>query len=134
MLGSQDGDSEFWYAWVLGIYHANVTHHVRGIENQRFDYLHVRWMGSDPEWRSGDKKKRLERIGFVPYSGADDIEQTEPFGFVNPTQVIRACHLIPAFSCGKTFELLPFSKAYSCGEEGDWLNFYVNKYVYFSYG
>lgn len=112
----------FWYARVHGIYHANISHYGRGIRKQRVDFLWVRWMGEDPEWRAGDKARRLDRVGFVPYDG-----DTEPFGFVNPSHVIRASHIIPAFSCGKTFDLLPNSKFYSCGESGDWVNFYVNR-------
>jgi hypothetical protein len=72
--------------------------------------------------RSGFKVGRLPRIGFVPDS--DD----QAFGFLDPSLVIRGCHLIPAFVQGKTTELLKanVTAARPVGEIDDWTAFYVN--------
>lgn len=85
-----DGGSEhheFWYAQVLGIFSAQCR--LRSADANtltRLDFLWVRWYGRDP-----------------------DEEGPGAFGFINPTDVIRAMHLIPAFTWGR--------------------NFYVNRYV-----
>ncbi len=113
-----DTDLPFWYAQVLGIHHAVISHSARRILKKRINFLHVRWFGVDPDWAAGDRAKRLDQIGFVPYDG-----DTEPFGFVNLQHVVRACHLIPAFAHGKTTTLLPGSS--------DWTGYYCNKFVFF---
>lgn len=119
-----NADLPFWYAQVLGIYHANVTHEGRNMHKHRVEFLHVRWFGVDPDWRAGDKAKRLDQIGFVPCNA-----DTEPFGFVSLSHVIRACHLMPGFKHGKTDELLPAQDDAAATEE--WRDYYVNKCVIF---
>jgi hypothetical protein len=47
------------------------------------------------------------------------------FGFLDPSQVIRAAHLIPAFLQGCTQELLGPSIAHNKKVEEDWLKYYV---------
>ena len=52
------------------------------------------------------------------------------FTFLDPKQVIRGAHIIPAFSEGRTSTLLPVEKSVarvlSPDEKDDWVNFYVN--------
>lgn len=123
MLPSYEDDSEhpFWYARVVGIYHLNVTHAPTNTKKERIAFLWVRWLGLDPEWKGGDAYDQLDRVGFVPFGGED-----EPFSFVDPATVIRGCHLIPAYEFGRTMDLLPESQFRP--EEGDYVNFYVNRY------
>ena len=64
----------------------------------------------------------MHRIGFVPYEG--DAEGPA-FGFIDPATVVRACHLIPAFSEEKTTALLPPSKFRDAA--GDYVNYFVNQ-------
>lgn len=118
-------DLPFWYAQVLGIYHADISilHGTFDVHKHRVEFLHVRWFGSVPGWNSGDKAKRLDQIGFVPHDAV-----TEPYGFVSLSHIIRACHLIPAFAHGKTSELLP-PAAEPGLETLEWRNYYVNKCV-----
>ncbi|KAI0666517.1 hypothetical protein C8Q78DRAFT_984030 [Trametes maxima] len=117
----------FWYAQVLGIYHANVVDLQDGgplATPHRMDFLFVRWFGYDSEWRASWSHRRLDQIGFVPDTDPD------AFGFVDPNDVIRACHLIPAFAEGRTSRLLGFSNiARPSGESDDWERFYVNRFV-----
>lgn len=112
----------FWYAKVLAVFHVKVTHRPSGVDKTRIDILFVRWFGTDPDWTGGDIDRRLDRIGFVPFS-------TDPenpaFGFVDPASVIRGCHLIPAFSEGRTNSLLGPSKFRD--NDGDYVNYYVNR-------
>ncbi|KIL66687.1 hypothetical protein M378DRAFT_63514, partial [Amanita muscaria Koide BX008] len=93
----------YWYARVIGIFHADVIH--TGPESkstlpQRMDFLWVRWFGRDDD-RGGWKSRRLFKIGFV------DSEAPGPFGFLDPALIIRSSFLEPAFAFGRTDELLP---------------------------
>ena len=71
---------------------------------------------------------RLPKVGFVEY--------TDPlaFGFLDPSLVVRGCHLVPAFADGKTSSLLPLNPTAACSPDKheDWVSFYVMMYV-FSY-
>ncbi|KAL7281044.1 hypothetical protein ACG7TL_004346 [Trametes sanguinea] len=116
----------FWYAQVLGIYHANIIDLRDGLNAlpKRMEFLFVRWFGHDPEWLAGWAHRRLEQVGFVPDT------DSEAFGFVNPEDVVRACHLIPAFAEGRTTRLLGWSKiARPSGESDDWERYYVNRFA-----
>lgn len=124
---SDNEESPFWYARVLGVYHVEahlLSDRVR--EPSRVDFLWVRWFGRAVEDRYGDDVCRLERIRFV---SMDD--GTSPFGFVDPSIVVRAVHLIPAFRYGRTKQLLgPTSLARGSGTDlstDDWESYYVNK-------
>ena len=88
----------FWYARVIDLFHVNVNRarQDRTLEvAERMDILWVRWFGKDHMYRAGPQARRLDRNGFVT-----DDDDTEPFGFLDPTHVVRACHLIPAFAHG----------------------------------
>lgn len=112
----------YWYARVLGVYHARVFFPSSTIP-RRMDFLFVRWFGRDPDFSSGPGSLRLDRIGFVPE------DSPNPFGFVDPANVLRSCHLVPTFIEGKTRDLLSPSIARD-SSEGDWTNYYVMRYVF----
>jgi hypothetical protein len=61
---------------------------------QHLDILWVRWLA--PLWShgSGMKHAHLPNIAFMEESDQD------AFGFLNPGQVIRGAHFIPAFHSG----------------------------------
>lgn len=87
----------FRYAQILGIYHANVVYVGQGVvdyQPRRTEFLWVRWYQrteSDCGWLA----QKLDRIQFSPM--ADD----SAFGFIHPSDILRGCHIIPAFSQGK---------------------------------
>jgi hypothetical protein len=85
------------------------------------EFLFVRWFGLDADWNAGPSHLRLDRVGYVQEDDA------EAFGFLDPAHVLRACHLIPAFSVGRTAELLGPSFARDDNRHGDWENYYVNR-------
>ena len=108
----------FWYARVLAAFIFQVNY--QG-EEHTIDILWVRWLGVVPGYRWGIHKAHLPKIGFVPDSpGA--------FGFIDPSLVMRACHLIPAFVDGRTKSLLRQGPSLARGneEEDDWAGYYVN--------
>lgn len=117
----------FWYAAVIGVFHANVQHVGQKSCNyrvRRMEFLWVRWMGVVPDYSFGRRQARLPKIGFLPDS--DEFA----FGFVDPSLVLRGCHLIPAFEDGKTTDLLTITsgsvtEARPSGEQDDWVSYYV---------
>jgi hypothetical protein len=118
----------FWYARILGVFHAQVLHTGPLATNrsvQHMEFLWVRWFGVMPGHKWGMKVARLPKIGFVP--DTDD----DAFGFLDPSMVIRGCHIVPAFVDGRTSDLLtvPHSVARPLGEVDDWATFYVDLYV-----
>lgn len=114
-------DGKFWYARVIAIFHVNVR-----LESEedfdRMEILWVRWYGEDTTWPHGPSVKRLPRLGFIPHS------EPAAFGFVDPSDVLRAAHLIPGFTHGKTESYLPPSPACRSPSENDedWKYHYVN--------
>ncbi|EDR03911.1 uncharacterized protein LACBIDRAFT_331060 [Laccaria bicolor S238N-H82] len=87
---------------------------------QRFDFLWVRWFSkvTAGSW----KKHRLECISFPPM--ANDCS----FGFLDPNDVVRACHIVPAFSSGARH---PGSQGLSlCARDSaDFCQYYVGRFV-----
>ncbi|KAF7307484.1 hypothetical protein MIND_00542900 [Mycena indigotica] len=121
----QDSDShELWYGEVLGIFHARVLLADQPNKAQRMEFLWMRWLQRDATYRCGLKAKRLPRVHYMPH----DVPDT--FGFLDPSDIIRGCHLIPAFAHGRTTKYLPKSMARRASEQDeDWKYFYVNMVV-----
>jgi hypothetical protein len=100
MLMSRDKNAEhpYLYAKVLGIHHLEVKH--KGPDCTTSDTLHmevlrVRWYDLDTKAKAGFKAKRLFRVSLANY------DDPTSYGFVDPTDVVRGVHLIPAFALGK---------------------------------
>ena len=129
MTASPETASEahpFWYAQVLGIFHADVQHtgprSTTGFAWQQMDFLWVRWLGAEPGALHGHKVAKLPMVGYVP--DRDHLA----FGFLDPSLVIRGCHLIPTFNNGRTNLLLATqqpTEARPGGETSDWVNYYI---------
>ncbi|KIJ32273.1 hypothetical protein M422DRAFT_184757 [Sphaerobolus stellatus SS14] len=52
------------------------------------------------------------------------------FGFIDPANVIRACHLIPAFHFGQADLLCPGSVGHNNkADDMDYVHYYVNRFV-----
>jgi hypothetical protein len=116
----------FCYAHVLGIFHANVVY--LGEQNldyrpRRLEFLWVRWYSVDEDVQSGWKGLKLDRIRFPPITN-----NTEAFGFLDPVDVLRGCHVIPAFSQGKVH---PDGRHFSglARDQNDWIVYYINRYL-----
>jgi hypothetical protein len=128
MVRSQEDSANahpFWYARVLGVFHAQVLHTGSRAKNhsvQHMEFLWVRWFGIVEGHQHGAKIGRLPKIGFLVES------DTSVFGFLDPSLVIRGCHLIPAFADGRTQELLTLKSSLGrpMGDTDDWAAYYVN--------
>ena len=123
----EDGAHPFWYARVLGVFHADILHVGPASRNrsvQRMEFLWIRWFGVEQSYQAGSQVAHLPKIGFVPDDSA--------FGFLDPSLVLRGCHLVPCYADGRTSLLLPtvsMTAARHPGETDDWTNYYVVMYV-----
>ncbi|KAK7696333.1 hypothetical protein QCA50_000987 [Cerrena zonata] len=122
----------FWHVQVLGVFHTSASvfpsreSTLWPISSTLIQFLWVRWYGIEPGSRSGLRHSHLPKIGFVP---EDD---RFAFGFLDPSVVIRGCHLIPAFAMGKTGRLLRAgisTVARKPGQRKDWVNYYVGMFA-----
>lgn len=107
----------YTYARVLGIYHANIIYAGPGMINytpNRMDFLWVRWY----DHQVGDNTARLDQLSFPPikFEGA--------FGFVDPADVVRGCHIIPRFNKGRRH---PSGTGFSrlAHDADDWISYNV---------
>ena len=123
----------YWYARVIGMFHAEVQHLLSNgcrSATKKIQFLWVRWFGRDISYSAGWKAHRLFRIGFVPDDPLDSNDPTcasGAFGFIDPAEVIRGVHLIPAFAHGKTSELLsPSMVRPKDDDDEDWQYLYIN--------
>ncbi|TFK80595.1 hypothetical protein K466DRAFT_503627, partial [Polyporus arcularius HHB13444] len=96
--GSDGHTHPYAYARVIRIFHVNVRLYDSPMQEfERMDVAFVRWFRVDHSAPGGFKRKRLHRLEFVS-PGSDELA----FGFVNPADVIRSSHIIPAFAFGRT--------------------------------
>jgi hypothetical protein len=88
---------------------------------QHLEVLWVRWLAVFQDSRFSMKNARLPKVGFVEEADQD------AFGFLNPGQVIRGVHLIPAFAAGQGVSRLRPGKSLARpdGQEDDWEEHYI---------
>lgn len=117
-------DHPFLYARVLGIYHTNVIYIGEGTVDyiaRRVDFLWVRWFeygGRGLEWSD----RKLDSIRFPPMATEGS------FGFVDPRDVLRGCHIIPSFAGGKA-HLDEVGLSHCAQDARDWARYYVGRCV-----
>ncbi|KAF7975060.1 hypothetical protein HWV62_10563 [Athelia sp. TMB] len=122
---ASDG-STYRYGRVLGTYHVNINYNGPGRpyyhEKHRMEILWIRWYEEVGELETGCTHKRLGRLRFPP------IEDDDAFGFVDPADVLRGCHIIPRFRFGKVHkEGIGYSPLINDGL--DWKQYYINRFV-----
>ena len=125
------GAEPWLYAHVVAIYHV-LVYTVANPEPKRLELLWVRWMERDSTQLRGPNSSQYTRVSFVQHSGVPG----EAFGFVDPSHIIRGCHLIPTFHLQRTRDQLGPSIVRDI--KGDWRAFYINRYArsacpYFGY-
>lgn len=120
---------QYWYAQILGIFHAEVFYRNER-KPQCMEFLWVHCFGHDPKWLGGSRSLRLDRIGYVPYGNGD--EYGPAFAFIDPQDVLCACHLVPAYSLGLTTDLLGWSSVRDRAD-GDWVNYYVMRCMHVNF-
>ncbi|KAG2055079.1 hypothetical protein BDR06DRAFT_831505, partial [Suillus hirtellus] len=128
LSGETSPSHPYWYARVLGIYHLDVW--LEGVcrtEKQHIDVLYIRWLAPSisSDYKSGIQHARLPKLAFV-----EELDH-DAFGFLNPNQVIRRAHLIPAFMSGCGVSSLRYRKSLGRPKEEltDWEAYYIRIFV-----
>jgi hypothetical protein len=122
LSGETNPKHPYWYARVLGIYHMDAWLNIEGSHKKHeIEVLYVRWLAPLTDHQSGMNCARLPKIAFVEESDRD------AFGFLDPGQVIRSAHLIPAFAAGRGTSSLREGKSFARqdGDIDDWEAYYV---------
>lgn len=126
LSGERNPRHPYWYAQVLRIYHMEVwIKDKHPPAKWHLDVLWVRWLAPLRTHKSGMNHARLPKIAFMEESDPD------AFGFLNPGQVIRGAHLIPAFASRRGISSLCYGQSLACpqGELDDWEEHYVGMQV-----
>lgn len=114
----------FIYARVLGIYHANVVYKSTTTGSQiytpnRMEFLFVRWftyLGSNVQWAD----LKLDSLSFMP------VNSENAFGFIDPADILRGCHILPWFRGGKVHaDRHGISRV--ANDKNDWCQYRVNR-------
>jgi len=86
------------------------------------EFVWVRWYKIMESHRTGWGKRRLDRLEFPP------IDEADSFGFIDPSDIMRSCHIIPAFASGIR-HIDGRGLSFCAGDSSDWVSYYVNRYV-----
>lgn len=125
--GDDDCGGRYCYARVLGVHHVNVVY-AGGLYHAalRMEFLFVRWC--EPVGDADIGRTTLDRLRFPA------LDSEDAFGFLSPTDVMRAAHIIPCFSKemrhkdGKGMSGMA-GMAGMAGDKGDWHQYFVNQCV-----
>lgn len=119
----------FTYGKVIGILHAEVSY-VGDIGRQGSDYVYcpieflwVRWYRVQ-QLPPGDFE--LHQLELLP------IDAPASHGFVDPLDVLRACHIIPNFQEGPMYDE-GVGKSTVANDGSDWNRYFINRYDYFDF-
>jgi hypothetical protein len=129
MLLANGSQHQYRYARVLGIYHTNVIYTGRGRggkvdhHSQRMEFLWVRWFETvgDKTVQQGWQEGMLDELKFHRITSED------AFGFVDPGDILRGCHLIPRFLLGKSRGEEARPRSICAQEHKDWRSYYANR-------
>ena len=89
-------------------------------EHRRLDFLWVRWYEVVDPASSGWHSSKLDSVRFLP------MNEDDAFGFVDPQDVLRGCHIMPNFAKGKRHaDGIGISR---CAKDGkDYNRYYVGR-------
>ena len=131
MVLSEEGDHThpYQYGRLIDIFTVPVYYKgskpIVGARRQRLRVLWVRWYERDSDGHlDGFNSLRLPRLSFV-----DELEPNA-HGFIDPKNVLRAAHLIPAFH-HELMDPQPLMDCYATQFlTDDWNYYYANMYVF----
>ncbi|RXW11255.1 hypothetical protein EST38_g14600 [Candolleomyces aberdarensis] len=118
--------SLYLYSRVLGIYHANVSYigvlpdGTRRYDSFRLDVVWGQWYETLDH--PGKEEFQLDRLRLCPVGTPQSLH------FIDPSDILRAVHLIPQFSLGKVDSLPPKSRLVT-PQESEWKGYYINRFV-----
>lgn len=111
----------FLYARVIGVFHTNIVFTGPGsldYQPRRMDFLWVRWFRPSPS--IGWDSRRLDCVDFFP------VEDECAFGFLDPNDVVRACHIMPRHALGRSAYA---GRSKLAKDKDDWQYYNVNRYL-----
>jgi hypothetical protein len=89
---------------------------------RRMEFLWVRWYERIEATSTGWDDFKLHRVRFLP------VADENAFGFIDPMDIIRSCHIIPYFFKGKRHtDGRCLSRC--AGDSSDWVAYTVNQFV-----
>ncbi|KAJ3531696.1 hypothetical protein NMY22_g8044 [Coprinellus aureogranulatus] len=127
--GSSGDQGRYVYGRILGVFHGNIRYTGPGAvdtKSRRFDFLWVRWflqVGNTKGWL----EKQHDVLSLAPLTAPNAC------GFMDPTDVLRAAHIVPRFSSQPLYDPdgkdadRPFSK--HARDRTDWAQYFVNRLV-----
>jgi hypothetical protein len=116
----------FRYARILGVYHVNAVYVGPGMKDyqpRRMEFLWVRWYEHIETTSTGWDHFKLHRIHFPP------VAEENAFGFIDPTDILRCCHVIPYFSKGKR-HVDGRGLSRCAGDSQDWIAYNINQWAF----
>ena len=125
LLSHQPSAHTFCYARVLGI-HTNAIYvgpGLRDYQSHQIRFLWVRWF-EVLNCSAGWDHTTLDSVKFPPMAEAD------AFDFIDPADVLRCCHIIPAFADGQV-HLDGIAMSCNARDAADWKWYYVNRCKWF---
>lgn len=118
-----NSNHRFSYARVLGVFHANVIYAGPGILDyapRRMEFLWVRWFTYYGSCSVSWDNHRFDCVRFPPTAS------DWAFGFVDPGDVLRGCHVVPRFAKGPVHpDGIGLSRC--AADSKDWKFYYVNR-------
>ncbi|KZP03728.1 hypothetical protein FIBSPDRAFT_904798 [Athelia psychrophila] len=128
VLSNSDDDTSphFRYGRLLGTYHVKAIHLGPGLQNHdshRMEFLWVWWYDQVGQAGTGWDHRRLDRVRFAPMNDDDT------FGIVDPSIVLRGCHIIPWFTLGPKYLDPLQGLSHLANDSMDWTEYYVNRFV-----
>ena len=90
------------------------------MQPRRIEFLWVRWF-EVIDCSAGWDHTTLDSVRFPPMAKVD------AFGFVDPADVLRCSHIIPALAAGQVHPD-GITLSHNAGDATDWKRYYVNRY------
>lgn len=114
----------FRYGKVLGVLHAEVGYigdigrHSGDYLFRRLEFVWVRWY----KLLSVSEDYDLEKVTLRP------LNEPGSLGFIDPSDILRACHIIPRFDAGPVFQD-GVGQSLLTQDKNDWKEYIVNRCV-----
>jgi hypothetical protein len=113
----------FRYGKVLGILHAEVAHigsigRIKG--GYRFSHMEFLWVRWYQHALATDTHE-LDKVVLLP------VNKTGALEFIDPSLVLRACHIVPRFSAGRRFPNGTGNSALA-QDRDDWNEYFINRF------
>jgi hypothetical protein len=119
-----DGDDAeshpFLYGCVLGVYHVNVIYTGPGMLDyraRRLEFVWVRWYDHIKPHGSWSTRT-LDQLDFPGEGGYD---------FIDPANIMRGCHIIPAFAQGRSGTNRQGNTEATHAHLRGWNRYYINR-------